>query len=486
MKKSFCFFCIFLTVIFYIGCKSVPEESNAGKDEVLPVVSDETADSGENFLADDVSEIGNGQTSDVLPADGISASDEDSSVEDVLPASEIVLEEHVVSEESSDDDVAEDAELLTLDETDSIPEVEFEILAMTEDADDAGTETENSYVNEESPVVDSIAVDDSSVENVAAADADTAAEPVMDEKTVVSEVSTVAAVENTLDYDLPSVKEQKTKVSEDKITEIEKNYDKNCFRDFSMDMNQTLYVAYPGSGWLFLGDETGSDSIVFQKRDFSDTQTTFQLKSVKSGQALLHFYKKDVISNSEIHDFLKVTVSARPASSVSVSAPAFKLTQFPEPEVIGSSYSEDTYSDDYDSSEEDGWYSSIEDEPDVVSFYSSIDDDDDEAETVDVQITSAEDVLFETFFAQAQTAFEKEDYDQLNALLSEDCSFTGFEEDKYLYIIGRFYESKTEYRNINKAYEAYQKLVELYKESEYWPFAEKRLTYLNRFYYSIR
>ena len=298
---------------------------------------------------------------------------------------------------------------------------------------------------------------------------------------MISEVSTVASVEKSGDGIEPPLKEEKEVSSEDKITEIEKNYDKNCFRDFFMDMNQTLYVSYPGSGWLFLGDETGSDSIVFQKRDFSDTQTTFQLKSVKSGKSLLHFYKKDIISNTEIHDFLKVSVSKHPASSVSVSAPAFKLTQFPEPAESESLYSEESYPD-----EEESWYSSIEDEPDVVSFYSSIDDDEDEAETSGVIIPANEDVLFETFFEQALNAFEKEDFDQINDLISEDNSFAGFEEDKYLYIIGRFYEAKTEYRNINKAYEAYKKLVELYKESEYWPFAEKRLTYLNRFYYSIR
>ena len=501
MKKSFCYFCVFLTVIFYIGCKSVPEETAAGKDEVLPVVSEETGvsgetlETGENPSEKDFPEVRDGHAEDdSLPDEEVPAADADFSAGDGLPASEIAIEELVSEDSSVDEGVAEDAELLSLNETDDIPEVEFEILAITEESDDAGTETDEAYVNEESPVEESFAEDEPSVEEIAATGEDAysdtqqtaESQPAADEKTVVSEVSTVAAAENIMAVANPPVKEDKPKVSENKIKEIEKNYDKNCFRDFSMDMNQILYAAYPGSGWLFLGDEAGSDSIVFQKRDFSDTQTTFQLKSVKSGKALLHFYKKDVISNTEIHDFLKVSVSKKQASSLSVSAPAFKLTQFPEPAENGYDYSEDSYTDDYDSSEEDTWYSSIEDEPDVVSFYSSIDDDEDEAETSVVKIPETEDILFETFFAQALSAFEKEDYDQINDLLSEDNSFSAFEEDKYLYITGRFYEAKTEYRNINKAYDAYKKLVELYKESEYWPFAEKRLTYLNRFYYSIR
>ena len=44
MKKSICFFCLFLTFIFYTGCKSVPEEAAAGKEEVLPQVSEKSVE----------------------------------------------------------------------------------------------------------------------------------------------------------------------------------------------------------------------------------------------------------------------------------------------------------------------------------------------------------------------------------------------------------------------------------------------------------
>ena len=105
-----------------------------------------------------------------------------------------------------------------------------------------------------------------------------------------------------------------------------------------------------------LGDEYNSDTLSFDKRDIYETQTDFQLKSVQSGTALLHFFKQDMLTNEAINDYLLVTVNNRTGKWEVVDAPDYVFSSL-EDEII-------EYEEYYDSEYDDYYF--IEDEPEVI------------------------------------------------------------------------------------------------------------------------
>ena len=95
-------------------------------------------------------------------------------------------------------------------------------------------------------------------------------------------------------------------------------------RSMSVKNNQFLDVTYPGSGWIYLGEEDGGDHFIFQGRKLGNGETTFTLRSKKPGTALLHFYKNDILTGNYIDDWIQVTVGEKSAADAThVKAPAY-------------------------------------------------------------------------------------------------------------------------------------------------------------------
>lgn len=95
-------------------------------------------------------------------------------------------------------------------------------------------------------------------------------------------------------------------------------------REMTIKNNQFVDVTYPGSGWIYLGEEDGGDHFIFQGRKLGTGDTTFTLRSKKPGTALLHFYKNDILTGNYIDDWIQITVGEKSAAdAVHVKAPAY-------------------------------------------------------------------------------------------------------------------------------------------------------------------
>lgn len=95
-------------------------------------------------------------------------------------------------------------------------------------------------------------------------------------------------------------------------------------RSMTLKNKQFVDITYPGSGWIYLGEEDGGDHFIFQGRKLGNDGATFTLRSKAPGTALLHFYKNDILTGNYIDDWIQVTVSENGATDAShVQAPAY-------------------------------------------------------------------------------------------------------------------------------------------------------------------
>ena len=248
--------------------------------------------------------------------------------------------------------------------------------------------------------------------------------------------------------------------------EPEETFDIKENRSMVMNNNQKLLVSFPGTGWIYLGDEYNSDILIFDKRDIYEDGTDFTLKSNNSGTALLHFFKQDLLTNEPINDYLLVTVNPKKGKLETIEAPEFTYSDFEE--EIQDEYYEEEYFD----------YGIIEDEPEVMFFtddsFTFIDENIDTKEVLDLGQAFLDDEMY------------------IEALDQIDYYFTilGDETDEYtdyaLFMKGQLLEKNTPIRNIKESLTAYKTLVENFPDSNYWNQAKERAVYLERFYFSVR
>ena len=102
-------------------------------------------------------------------------------------------------------------------------------------------------------------------------------------------------------------------------------------RSVVMDKEQYLDIRYPGTGWVYLGEVTkdgtsiGTPSLTYFGRRRTSEDTSFTMKSTKTGTTILHFYKQDVLSATFIDDFLQVTITDKIAQNgFRVIAPSYE------------------------------------------------------------------------------------------------------------------------------------------------------------------
>lgn len=239
-------------------------------------------------------------------------------------------------------------------------------------------------------------------------------------------------------------------------------------RSMIMNNNQKLLVIYPGSGWIFLGDEYDSNTLIFDKRNIYDETTEFVFRSSESGEALLHFYKQDLLTNEPINDYLLVTINPKKGKFETIEAPEYTFGTFVEEDAFMDEYYEEEYYD----------YGIIEDEPEVMFFTDEEYFFPDEAVSVEEIMDLAEAFYEDKMYIEA--------LDQLDYYFTVTDGTADEYTDYALFMKGQILEQNSACKNIKESLNAYKELVNNYPDSDYWNKAQDRAVYLERFYFSVR
>ena len=343
---------------------------------------------------------------------------------------------------------------------------------------------------------------------------------------------------------IPEKNIQKTVTQENEVT-AEKNTEENApviikpkipSRDMKMQKNQFLEVSYPGSGWIYLGDDTGRESFSYMGRKIGSTETVFTLRSKLEGEALLHFYKNDALTGTVIDDYLKIIVQGKSTTNDRVKAPSYALVVPPKPQrkaAVQTPLVENTKNSSashktvkapetqktnitqnqeqkkpsiaqasakdnlQDFNEESGsktviqntqTKAEIEEDPDMFVGEAEVEDLMNPSETKSSvnlipsnELNSSDQIL-----ELANKCFSEGKYKETLAHLDDFFEKATTRIDEGLFLKGRTLETPSEVRNIKEALDTYETIVNQYPQSIDWEKAKERVIYLKKFYFNIR
>lgn len=308
-------------------------------------------------------------------------------------------------------------------------------------------------------------------------------------------------------------------------------------RDMKMQKNQFLEVTYPGSGWIYLGDDTGRESFSYMGRKIGSTETVFTLRSKLEGEALLHFYKNDALTGTVIDDYLKIIVQGKSTTNDRVKAPSYALVVPPKPErkvtaqtplventktpvaasketekapetqktnitqnqkQKPSSIAQASAKDNLqDFNEESGSKTVIqntqaksekEEDPNMFVGEAEVEDliNPSESKSSASLIPSNEVNSSDQILELANKCFSEGKYKETLAHLDDFFEKATSRIDEGLFLKGKTLETPSEVRNIKEALDTYETIVNQYPQSIDWEKAKERVIYLKKFYFNIR
>jgi hypothetical protein len=211
----------------------------------------------------------------------------------------------------------------------------------------------------------------------------------------------------------------------------------------------TVSLPFDGTGWIYLGEQTGARGLHYITRQTTSSGQLFLFQAESTGEFLLKFYHQDFLRDNIINDYIKIISDSKAKPVTPAKAPDLKPA---------------------------------ESAPVVAAVAPS-------AAPAQVSVTSAAIVppsMPAEDLATAQTDLKDAKYaDALTSLNKYREAYpAGSDEAWWMY--GQCYEAPGSTRDIRSALGAYQRLVRDFPQSSRKLAARNRIAYLERFYFYIR
>lgn len=293
-------------------------------------------------------------------------------------------------------------------------------------------------------------------------------------------------------------------------TESEEKQEIVPSRSVSMKNNQRLSVRYPGLGWSFMGEIDANEAahIVFMAKRSSFENTDFALRSLKSGETMLHFYKTDSLTGKYIDDYLLVKIDAE-SSDGEVSAPLYSNFIPKKPEMDAENLRQSRKRESIEANTEN-----VSPLPEIPSAKNAVSEESKENAKSQTQDENVRTVIQNSnkavsknqnqegnftrvsekdskadenkpLLELAQKAFDEGKHAEA-LVLAQKAFDEAQERDRALFLLGQAFEAKSPSRNIRKAILSYDSIVRDFPASDFWTSANERLIFLRRFYIDIR
>ena len=269
--------------------------------------------------------------------------------------------------------------------------------------------------------------------------------------------------------------------------QTESNPQKTPSRSMTAKNNQYVDIIYPGRGWIYMGEDEGKDQILrYFGRKLGTENTTFTLRTTKSGETVLHFYKNDVLKGEYIDDYLEIKVleeSAKPNERA--KAPSYEESVPQKPvrlEKKAETQEETQKTDEIKNIEEKT--------SDNEQKLSSQDEINLKKNDVSNEVSRPEQkkslkIDTKNLLEQAKKDFEAKSYAQALSEVQHYLDTQNTRIDEALFLQGQILEADSEVKNIKSAIDSYNSLIKNYPASTFWQEANRRKIYLNRYYVNI-
>lgn len=284
------------------------------------------------------------------------------------------------------------------------------------------------------------------------------------------------------------IEEEEPKENEE---QTENNSQKTPSRSMTAKNNQYVDIIYPGRGWIYMGEDEGKDQILrYFGRKLGTENTTFTLRTTKSGETVLHFYKNDVLKGEYIDDYLEIKVleeSAKPnerakAPSYEESVPQKPVRLEKKAETQEETQKTDEIKNIEEKTSDNEQKLSSQDETNLKK--------NDVSNDVSNEVSRPEQkkslkVDTKNLLEQAKKDFEAKSYAQALSEVQQYLDTQNTRIDEALFLQGQILEADSEVKNIKSAIDSYNSLIKNYPASTFWQEANRRKIYLNRYYVNI-
>jgi tetratricopeptide (TPR) repeat protein len=238
-------------------------------------------------------------------------------------------------------------------------------------------------------------------------------------------------------------------------------------RSMTTEKGRYIDVSYPSSGWIYLGIEDDSKSIVYFGRKLGSKNVTFTLYTKGKGTKLLHFYKNDTLTGQYIDDYLEVTVLDEYTNNKEhVLAPEYSEIVPSRPKTQNATVSTIQISDTTKDVTKTAQQNSEQNNQNI---------EENKQETI-IQINPADELQ------KAYSYFNEKNYELSLKSIDLFLNNSNVNIDEGLFLKGNILEAQSDLKNIKKAINAYEEITNNYPSSKFWDKANKRITYLKRFY----
>lgn len=310
-------------------------------------------------------------------------------------------------------------------------------------------------------------------------------------------------------------------------------------RSVEMKNNQYLDIVYPGSGWIYLGEENNKTLMRYFGRKIGEKNTVFSLRSRAEGSTILHFYKNDQLTGKVIDDYLQVEIKGVNNSPEHAVAPAYAEVIPPKPEkkvltetvqqqdnatyipvktaekkaaakASGTSKATEentaasvlpatgTPAINYvaenamdsgsktviqNTTAENEGISPAETAKNIIQESSAAPA---PASSANVNTENPEDLMADEILAKAKESFKNKKFEDTLTYLDDFFTKATTNIDEGLMLQGQTFESTSSVRNIKSALDTYETIVRRFPQSNYWTKANERMTYIKKFYFNIR
>lgn len=293
-------------------------------------------------------------------------------------------------------------------------------------------------------------------------------------------------------------------------------------RNIKIKNNQFVEINYPGTGWIYLGETERQNNLLFFGRKIQNDNTTFTLKSKKSGTAILHFYKNDSLSGKYIDDYIEVQIENESATdNTPVVSPEYAKIIPPKPiktvqktdEELQKNISpneEDKKTQNYSAPEPVEKKPLPKEDFDIQTIIKNADNSENyqQKNSLNTNSSNTEQNIkdlnsiqnestslsqpqitynsLDELFDKAQKAFDEKKYEEALLLVRLFLEESSSRIDEALFLEAQILETKSSVQNIKEAINDYDIIISDWPQSDFWSKAKKRSTYLKRFYIDIR
>jgi len=223
-------------------------------------------------------------------------------------------------------------------------------------------------------------------------------------------------------------------------------------------------LRFPGTGWIYLGDEDGKEGLRYETRRFEDTQAVFALDPESPGEYLLRFQRQNPVDRATETSLVRVVVTEKPAAS------ATPATAPPAAAASGTAPSPVT--------------APVAASPATVPAPAVAPAPETPGQATISAAAGVSDPA--ALIRLAKTELEAKRVQSAIEALDRYLSLYPYGNDEVFYLYGLACEQDTPFRNVKKAYEYYKRVKDEYPRSPRWREASDKVAYLERHFFGLR